>query len=177
MTHEAGLARFNELNKPALLRILLEVCQSPAWRNDLCDNRPYPDVDSLLESSDKFLADIAEIEIEESLINHPRIGAQNAGPRSAREQSRFASTIDEAAFAEFAALNQQYEDKFGFLFLIAAEGRSASEIMDVLKDRLKNDAATERGVMRVELAKINRLRLQQLLSEDVFTVSSNPNVV
>ena len=171
MTEDAGLTRFNELNKPALLRLLMEVCQSPKWRNDITDHRPYSDLDSLLASSDSFLKEVSEIELDESVINHPRIGAKNAGPRSAREQSRFADTIGESTFAEFAELNQKYEDKFGYLFLVAAEGRSAEELLSVLKERLTHEPEAERRVMVDALAKINRLRLTRLVEEEILELS------
>ncbi|MGL6235856.1 MAG: 2-oxo-4-hydroxy-4-carboxy-5-ureidoimidazoline decarboxylase [Segniliparus sp.] len=174
MTADAGLTRFNELNKPALLRILMDVCQSPKWRNDITDHRPYADLGALLASSDYFLKDVSEIELDESVINHPRIGAKNAGPRSAREQSRFADTIDDSTFAEFAELNQQYEDQFGYLFLVAAEGRSAAELLDVLKGRLTHTPEAERAIMVDELAKINRLRLTRLVDEEILTLSKAP---
>jgi 2-oxo-4-hydroxy-4-carboxy-5-ureidoimidazoline decarboxylase len=48
---------------------------------------------------------------------------------------------------------------------VCAAGRSAKELLAILSGRLDNDPDTERGVMRDELAKINRLRLELLLSE------------
>ncbi|EFV11697.1 2-oxo-4-hydroxy-4-carboxy-5-ureidoimidazoline decarboxylase [Segniliparus rugosus] len=174
MTEAAGLTRFNELNKPALLRILMEVCQSPTWRNDIADHRPYADMRALLASSDAFLKGVTDIEIVESVINHPRIGSKNAGPRSTLEQSRFADTIDESTFEEFATLNQRYEDKFGYLFLVAAEGRTADELLDALQERLKNEPEVERKVMHGELAKINRLRLQKLVTEEILDTTFAP---
>jgi 2-oxo-4-hydroxy-4-carboxy-5-ureidoimidazoline decarboxylase len=61
--------------------------------------------------------------------------------------------------------NRAYEDRFGYVYLVCAAGRSAEELLAILTDRLTNDPDTERHVMRNELAKINRLRLQRLLSE------------
>lgn len=177
MTEAEGLTRFNELNKPALLRLLMDVCQSPTWRNDIADQRPYRDLDSLLAASDSFLGEISDIELDESVINHPRIGARNAGPRSSREQSRFADTIDDSTFGEFAKLNQKYEDKFGYLFLVAAEGRSAEELLNVLEERLTHDLETERAVMIGELAKINKLRLARLVNEEILENSIDPAAV
>jgi 2-oxo-4-hydroxy-4-carboxy-5-ureidoimidazoline decarboxylase len=51
------------------------------------------------------------------------------------------------------------------VYLVCASGRSADDLLAILVDRLGNDPETERRVMRNELAKINRLRLQRLLSE------------
>ncbi|MDY6811994.1 MAG: 2-oxo-4-hydroxy-4-carboxy-5-ureidoimidazoline decarboxylase, partial [Actinomycetota bacterium] len=45
-------------------------------------------------------------------------------------------------------------------------GKSADELLGILTERLKNDPETERRVMRSELTKINRLRLERLLGPD-----------
>lgn len=173
MTAGAGLDQFNELHRPAVLRLLLDICQSPSWRAQVADKRPYADVATALKVSDESLASISEFEIDESMIDHPRIGARKAGPRSTREQSRFADTIDDSTFEEFTRLNQQYEDKFGFIFLIAAEGKSAQEVLGALAERLAHDPVQERAVMREELAKINRQRLEQLLDNEIPSSSSH----
>jgi len=67
--------------------------------------------------------------------------------------------------AALAAKNREYEDRFGYVYLVCASGRSADELLAILTDRLDNDAETERRVMRNELAKINRLRLERMVSE------------
>lgn len=77
------------------------------------------------------------------------------------------ASADDAVRAEMAAANARYEEKFGYVYLVCASGRSAEELLSILLDRLDNDPETERRVMRSELAKINRLRLDRLLSKDV----------
>ncbi|MET0316666.1 MAG: 2-oxo-4-hydroxy-4-carboxy-5-ureidoimidazoline decarboxylase, partial [Rhodococcus fascians] len=102
--------------------------------------------------------------IDAALDGHPRIGAKVDNASSAREQSAVASAGDDVK-AELAAKNREYDDKFGYVYLVCASGRSAEELLAILTDRLHNDPDTERRVMRSELAKINRLRLERLLSE------------
>jgi 2-oxo-4-hydroxy-4-carboxy--5-ureidoimidazoline (OHCU) decarboxylase len=63
-----------------------------------------------------------------------------------------------------AAGNAEYEQRFGHVFLISAEGRSAEEILANLRARLGNDADTELRVAAEEHRRITRLRLQRLLS-------------
>ena len=48
-----------------------------------------------------------------------------------------------------------------------ANGRPAEELLAILKERMRNDAPTERRVLRMELAKINRSRLQRMLTPAV----------
>ena len=125
---------------------------------------PFRDVDALLDRADRVLAELPDAELDAALDGHPRIGAKVDNASSAREQARVADA-DDAVRAELAARNREYDDKFGYVYLVCASGRSAEELLAILTERLHNDPETERRVMRSELAKINRLRLQRLLSE------------
>ncbi|MDO3638429.1 2-oxo-4-hydroxy-4-carboxy-5-ureidoimidazoline decarboxylase, partial [Mycolicibacterium arseniciresistens] len=92
----------------------------------------------------------------------PRIGGRADNAASAREQAGVLAAGDDVR-AELAAKNQAYELRFGHVYLVCASGRSAEDLLAVLTDRLTNDAATERRVLRKELAEINRLRLRRLV--------------
>ncbi len=71
---------------------------------------------------------------------------------------------DPLVLAELKELNKTYEEKFGHVYLVFANGRPAAELLAILKERMRNDPATERRVLRMELAKINRSRLQRMLT-------------
>ena len=77
---------------------------------------------------------------------------------SSREQSAVnftsARVLDELAHA-----NQAYLDRFGFIFIVCATGKSAEEMLKLLRDRLGNDRATELRTAAEEQAKITALRL------------------
>ena len=133
---------------------------------------PFRDVDALLDRADRVLAELPDAELDAALDGHPRIGAKVDNASSAREQARVADA-DDAVRAELADRNREYDDKFGYVYLVCASGRSAEELLAILTDRLHNDPETERRVMRSELAKINRLRLQRLLSEPSDGAGSN----
>ncbi len=63
--------------------------------------------------------------------------------------------------------NAEYEKRFGRIYLVAAAGRSADELLSLLQQRLDNDPATELEVVRGELARISRIRLiSELRPED-----------
>jgi 2-oxo-4-hydroxy-4-carboxy-5-ureidoimidazoline decarboxylase len=142
---------------------LLEVCSSPLWAEQVLAGGPFHDVDALLYHADRVLAGLPDSEIDAALEGHPRIGGRAENPSSAREQAGVAGADDDVR-AELAAKNRMYEDKFGYVYLVCASGRSAEELLAILTDRLANDPETERHIMRAELMKINRLRLRRLLS-------------
>ena len=159
-----GLDGFNRLTERQQMNLLFGVCSSTIWARRVLVGGPFRDVDALLDRADRVLAELPEAELDAALDGHPRIGAKVDNASSAREQARVADA-DDAVRAELAARNREYDDKFGYVYLVCASGRSAEELLAILTERLHNDPETERRVMRSELAKINRLRLQRLLSE------------
>ena len=159
-----GLKEFNALSERQRMHLLFEVCSSTIWARRVVAGSPFRDTEALFDRADRVLAELPDAEIDAALDGHPRIGAKADNPSSAREQARVADAGD-AVKAALAAKNREYEDRFGYVYLVCASGRSADELLAILTDRLDNDAETERRVMRNELAKINRLRLERLLSE------------
>ena len=70
------------------------------------------------------------------------------------------AVVGRAALAED---NRAYEEKFGFVYLICATGRSADEMLANLRDRISNDRETELRIAAEEHAKITALRLEKLV--------------
>jgi 2-oxo-4-hydroxy-4-carboxy-5-ureidoimidazoline decarboxylase len=159
-----GLAEFNGLPRPQRVRLLTGVCTSVVWAQQVAAGAPYSGVDALLDGADRVLAGLPEAEIDAALAGHPRIGGQVENAASAREQAGVLTAGDDVR-GELAAKNLAYERRFGHVYLVCASGRSAEDLLAVLTDRLTHDAATERRVLRKELAEINRLRLVRLLTE------------
>ncbi|MBJ7462091.1 MAG: 2-oxo-4-hydroxy-4-carboxy-5-ureidoimidazoline decarboxylase [Mycolicibacterium sp.] len=162
-----GLEDFNALSDRQRMHLLFEVCSSTIWARRVVAGSPFRDAEALYDRADRVLAELPDAEIDAALDGHPRIGASVSAahsPSSAREQARVADA-GEAVKAALAEKNREYEDRFGYVYLVCASGRSADELLAILTDRLDNDPETERRVMRSELAKINRLRLERLLSE------------
>ena len=158
----AGIEGFNRLSERQRMHLLFEVCSSTIWARRVLAGGPFRDAEALFDRADRVLAELPDAELDAALDGHPRIGAKADNPSSAREQARVADAAD-AVKAELAEKNRAYDDKFGYVYLVCANGRTAEELLAILTDRLDNDPETERRVMRSELAKINRLRLERLL--------------
>lgn len=150
---------------------LLALTASPAWAEAVLQDRPYAALDALLDRSDEAVLALPESEIDAALAGHPRIGEQagrldpDAAARSAREQSGVAGA-DEQVKAELATGNADYEARFGRIYLVAAAGRSAPELLALLRERLTNEPAAELDVVRRELGRITRLRLGDTFAGD-----------
>ena len=65
--------------------------------------------------------------------------------------------------AALAQGNRRYEARFGHVFLISAEGRTAAEVLAALRERIENDPETELELAAREQRKITRLRLERML--------------
>ncbi|MGA7910957.1 MAG: 2-oxo-4-hydroxy-4-carboxy-5-ureidoimidazoline decarboxylase, partial [Candidatus Dormiibacterota bacterium] len=102
----------------------------------------------------------------EAFKAHPRIG--ESGGHSPQPSEREQSLVIQASRQTLVALaeeNRRYEARFGHVFLIAASGRTAGEMLEALRQRIGNDPATELELAATEHRKITRLRLERLLSE------------
>ena len=91
----------------------------------------------------------------EALNAHPAIGAKRLSPRSAAEQG---GDADPVVLTELAYLNQVYEEKFGFRFVVFVDGRPKSEILKLLQDRLERSPDEELETGLSELVAIARDR-------------------
>ncbi|CAG7591270.1 2-oxo-4-hydroxy-4-carboxy-5-ureidoimidazoline decarboxylase [Rhodococcus opacus] len=164
MTEPPGLIAFNALSDARAVDLLVQCCSSTVWAQRMAAGRPFPSADALYTAAENVLGDLRESEIDAALAGHPRIGDRADNPSSAREQSAVAAADDDVR-ARLRAGNEEYEQKFGHVYLVCASGRSAHELLGVLRDRLGNDSVTERKILRTELAAINRIRLERLLGE------------
>mgnify|MGYP005988824529 CR=1 FL=1 len=166
MLHEwIGLDGFNRLTDRQAMHALYECCASSIWARRVASGRPFDSRDLLLDRADRVLAELPEAEIDHALDGHPRIGGNADNPSSKREQAAVTTAGTEVR-EKLAAANRAYEAKFGHVYLVCATGRSAEELLAILDERLDNDAETERRVLRVELAKINRIRLGRMLGPE-----------
>ena len=110
---------------------------SRRWAQRVAEGWPYPDRDSLLGAAERAWSELEPSDWVEALGGHPRIGEGGGSSPDAsdREQSGVrnaaGSTLD-----RLAAENRLYEARFGHVFLIAAAGKSADEILAALRERM-----------------------------------------
>jgi 2-oxo-4-hydroxy-4-carboxy--5-ureidoimidazoline (OHCU) decarboxylase len=109
-----------------------------------------------LGSADDAIAELDDAEKLESLSAHPAIGARSGlSERSAAEQGVDA---DPVILTELAYLNQVYEEKFGFRFVVFVDRRPKTEILEVLRSRLERTREEELETGLHELVAIARDR-------------------
>lgn len=163
------LALWNTLSEDEAASQLLPCCGSRGWAAGMAGRRPLGDEAALLAAADKTWRGLAVKDWMEAFASHPRIGERKA-PQSATAQSAAWSAqeqrdavVDDAVKAALAAGNAEYERRFGRVFLVCATGNSASEILEILRRRLRNDDAAELTEAAEEQRKITAIRLKKWL--------------
>ncbi|WP_432574290.1 2-oxo-4-hydroxy-4-carboxy-5-ureidoimidazoline decarboxylase [Kineococcus sp. SYSU DK005] len=159
-----GAGVLDALGEDGFRALLLSCCDAPAWAERVAARRPFGTGEALLAAAAEELAATTEADVDVALAAHPRIGERPAGAASRREQAA-ALAADPAVLDALAEGNRAYEARFGHVYLVCASGRGAEELLAVLRSRLGNDPATERAVLRRELAAITDLRLRRALDE------------
>jgi 2-oxo-4-hydroxy-4-carboxy--5-ureidoimidazoline (OHCU) decarboxylase len=108
-----------------------------------------------LDAAHEVIAELSEEEQVEALNAHPAVGSRELSPRSATEQG---ASADPAIMTELAYLNQVYEEKFGFRFVVFVNRRSKAEVLEVLRGRLERSREEELETALGELVAIARDR-------------------
>jgi OHCU decarboxylase len=157
------LAEFNAMERDQAASRLLTVCGSPVWASAMCDRRPFKDAKQMAEIAEEIWWGLKQPEWLEAFRAHPRIGEQSSSKWSEQEQ---AGTRNASASSVWALVegNRTYFDKFGYIFIVCATGKSTEEMLRILESRLPNEPEREIRIAATEHAKIMQLRLQKLLS-------------
>ena len=135
-----------------------------AWRS-----LPVAGLEELAEAMSNAMQAAPRQQKLELIRNHPRLGIIAKAPLTAdsANEQRSAGLDDcpEEQRAELVALNRDYERRFSFPFVLAVRGRNVSEIIEVMKTRLGNDATREFDEALKQVSMIARLRLSDRIAE------------
>jgi 2-oxo-4-hydroxy-4-carboxy-5-ureidoimidazoline decarboxylase len=159
------IEEFNALPDQEAADSLFKCLANRRWAAEVSSRRPYSDAQSFLTAARNALNRLTDDDWVAAFRAHPRIGERggDAPASSQREQSRAMQSAPET-LAALEAENRQYEERFGYVFLIRAGGRSGEKILSELRRRMKNDPALELAEARRELSEIAGDRLLELVS-------------
>jgi OHCU decarboxylase len=143
---------------------LMRCCGSVHWADAILARRPFATQRVLEDAATEVWWELTTDDWREAFHAHPKIGSRQTAGWSSGEQSGVASA-SERVLEELAKGNAAYEQRFGWIFLVNATGKSAADILRILKDRLYNDTSAELRVAAGEQAAITRIRLRKLLDE------------
>ena len=161
----------NNLPEAAAIDAFTKCCGAHRWANKMAHARPFKDDAALYAMADEIWEQLGQEDWLEAFTHHPKIGDMdslrakfaNTKEWASGEQSGTASASEET-LQGLADGNRDYEARFGHIFIVCATGKSADEMLGLLRARLGNDPAHEIRVAAAEQAKITRIRLEKLLA-------------
>ncbi|MBK7864918.1 MAG: allantoicase [Archangiaceae bacterium] len=158
----ARLEQLSKMEPRAVNKLLLSFCGSREWAAKLEAQRPFVSVRELFAWADATWWALSPRDWLEAFAAHPRIGAKKAPKRERGEQSGM-DAADLAVKKRLAQVNDEYFKKHGFIFIVFASGKSASQMLELAEERVKNPKKVELENAAAEQAKITRLRLEKWL--------------
>ncbi len=163
------LAEFNALPAAQTETLLTDCCGSARWAASVASHRPYATVDALHKAADSTWWKLERADWLEAFSHHPQIGDRPAsGSDSARQwaagEQSGARAASEDVKARLARANRAYFEKFGYIYIVCATGKSAEAMLAILNQRLQNDAPSEISIAAEQQRLITRIRLDKLLS-------------
>ncbi len=169
---KVSVAELDAMSEPQANKLLAECCGAPRWVSGMLARRPFRSRAVVLSTADEIWRSLDPADWRKAFSHHPRIGERkSAMPQSDRgsawaagEQSGVEPARDDVR-AELAAANREYEQRFGYIFIVFATGKSAEEMLALARERLRNDPDVELHAAAEEQRKITRLRLDKLLDK------------
>jgi 2-oxo-4-hydroxy-4-carboxy-5-ureidoimidazoline decarboxylase len=160
----------NALSSGDAAAALVRCCGSSRWVESMLARRPFASTETLLSAADEVWFALHKADYLEAFSHHPQIGADlaklrqkfaNTASWSGQEQA----SVHAASEATLVALrdgNVLYLARYGFIFIVCAAGKSADEMLSLLRARLGHSVEDELAIAAREHAKIARLRLEKL---------------
>ena len=165
------IEKLNNMTPDEKRAALLSCCGSTRWAEGVAALLPMWDDVQLLVIGERVWGELEREDWLEAFRAHPKIGEKKAEVEvseaarrwSEGEQSR-AGEASAETLAALAEANRQYEEKFGFIFIVCATNRTAGQMLSMLRERMSNDPETELRVAAEEQWRITELRIRKLLN-------------
>jgi OHCU decarboxylase len=165
-----NVERINHFTREIAESHFLDCCGSRKWAQKMTEARPFVDDAELIKKAEKICQNLKAEDWLEAFAAHPKIGAKKAAPLQQAQSATWskgeqagANMATETVLDALAEANRLYEEKFGFIFIVCATGKSAEEMLEICRARLSNASETEIQIAADEQRKITEIRLKKLL--------------
>lgn len=161
-----NIETFNALDLTAQRNHLLHFCYCTQWADKVLASAPFATVSALQTTMQTAWQNVSETDLLQAFGAHPKIGDINIlrdkfAVQAHKEQGQVTQATEQT-LQQLMTFNDAYADKFGFIFIICASGKSAEFMLGELQTRLHNTREQELINAAQEQEKIMLLRLQQL---------------
>ncbi|MCO4794675.1 MAG: 2-oxo-4-hydroxy-4-carboxy-5-ureidoimidazoline decarboxylase [Bacteriovoracaceae bacterium] len=164
-----NIEELNTLKDNDAKDVFLNCCTASKWVDQMVNSRPFSNLESMKTVSDQHFSKLEESDWLEAFDGHPKIGDVSSLKEKYKSTKKLASgeqsgmsEADEVAIHEMADLNQKYYENNGFIFIVCATGKSASEMLEIIKSRINNEREVELKIASEEQIKITNIRMEKL---------------
>jgi 2-oxo-4-hydroxy-4-carboxy-5-ureidoimidazoline decarboxylase len=158
-----NVADFNALTIEEARQALTRCCGSHRWVERMLACRPFATTEALLREAAEVWNVLERRDWLEAFAAHPRIGERLAeADKWCGDEQAGVATAEGALQCELREANRDYEERFGCTFIVCATGKSAAEMLAILRSRLGNEPDRELRIAAAEQLKITCLRLEKL---------------
>ena len=158
----------NNLNRDKFVSLFGVIFEKTQWiAEKLFDHKPFKNKEDLINKMFQIYETTQKNEVLVILKSHPKLAIEkNLTKHSSEEQSHanLKNCTDEE-YNEFKRLNNEYEEKFGFPFIIAVKGKNKIEILNNFRQRINNDIEVEFSEAKSQVRKIAQFRLDELFTK------------
>jgi OHCU decarboxylase len=149
-----------------------DCCGSREWARRMAAARPFNSAEELIDQAGMIWNGLAPEDWLEAFAAHPKIGAKKAAPAQQALSAQWSKgeqagmdSADDRVKEDLAEVNRLYEDKFGYIFIVCATGKTAGEMLALCRERLGNPRDKELPIAAEEQRKITEIRLLKLIEE------------
>lgn len=160
----------NNLPSAELHTALLKCCGAARWVDRIMAIFPVNNKQALMDGAIRCWNECTEKDWLEAFTHHPQIGDVKtlrqkftATANWAEDEQAGVSHASEETIRELADKNKMYKEKFGYIFIVCATGKTASEMLRLLNERMHHTPQEEIHIAMKEQQKITLLRLEKLL--------------
>lgn len=167
----AALEKLNRATAVEAESMLRDCCGCREWARQMANSRPYTSQSGLFVRAAEVWNRLTISDWLEAFAAHPKIGESKAAAPQQKQSAEWSSgeqagmnSVNERLRQDLAKANREYFDKFGFIFIVCATGKSGEEMLQLCRTRISNDRETEIRLAAEEQQKITEIRLRKLLS-------------
>jgi OHCU decarboxylase len=165
-----GILKINLLDPEEAYQEFYNTCACEDFCKQMVDARPFKDKDELLSTGRTLFESLNKEHWLEAFMGHPKIGDVNSLKEKFKETKLIASdeqsgvnSASEIILNDLALYNEKYFNKFGYIFIVCATGKSAVEILSILRNRIENEEEEEIYIASIEQLEITLIRMEKLL--------------
>jgi allantoicase len=136
-------------------------CAATTWVESMMVARPLPSMESVFAASLASFEQMGEGDWLEAFASHPRIGQR--GDSLANSEQAGTAEAPDPILRDLSEINQVYEERHGFTYIVYATGKTAEEMLEIARERLGNSREREIEIASEQQRTITETRLRRML--------------